>query len=126
MRGALGVRLGVVIGSFLFRFRIRTEATDWGAYKRDLVANTDFRKFDGALRFVLAGSTEQRAELTDFLERLRSAGVLTYGLHVANSALMTCLIDQRQGGHFHFVDAADGGYAAAAANLKGTATPGSA
>jgi hypothetical protein len=32
---------------------------------------------------------------------------------------MTCLIDQRQGGHFHFVDAADGGYAAAAANLKG-------
>ena len=118
LREELAIRAAVVAGWLLFRFGMRTGHTDWGAYKRDLVANTDFRKFDGSLRLVLAGTAEQRAELTHFLERLRVAGVLAYGVHVADSALMTCLIDERQGGHFHFVDAASGGYAAAAASIK--------
>jgi hypothetical protein len=85
------------------------------------VLNTDFRKFDGSLRLVLSGTAAQRGELAAYLDGLRDAGSVAYGMHVARSALMTCLIEERQGAHFHFVDASGGGYAAAAAAMKRSA-----
>ena len=115
----LRLRLQVVIGWVLLRFGIRWAATDWGSYRSHLVANTDFRKFDGSLRLVLSGTADQRQRLAAYLDRRRDAGELAYGLHVARSAVMTCLIEERQGAHFHFVDAAGGGYAAAALVMKG-------
>ncbi len=91
---------------------------DWGQYQRDLVANTDCRKFDDLLRQVLSGRPEQRAELTAFLEERFARGELVYGLHAARSAMMTCLVFNRQGEHVHFVDGTDGGYAVAALRMK--------
>jgi hypothetical protein len=85
------------------------------------VATTDFRKFDGSLRLVLSGTAAQREKLTRYLEERRALGELCYGMHVARSAVMTCLIDDRQGEHFHFVDGAGGGYASAAVALKQSA-----
>lgn len=112
------LRLEVIVGWVLLRLGVRTDATDWGAYETDLVANTDFRKFDGSLRLVLSGTAEQRGRLTAYLDARREAGELAFGLHVARSAVMTCLIEERQGAHFHFVDGAGGGYAAAALAMK--------
>ncbi len=108
----------VMIGWFLLRFDVRWGGTDWGSYKSDLVANTDFRKFDGSLRLVLSGTAAQREELEAYLRAGRTAGRLLYGVHVARSAVMTCLNEERQGAHFHFVDGAGGGYAAAALAMK--------
>ncbi len=119
----LSLRIKVIIGWFLFRFGLRVGDVEWGRYKRDLVANTDFRKLDGCMRLVLAGTEEQRAELDAYLADLRDSGEVVYGMHVARSALMTCLIEKRQGAHVHFVDAAGGGYAAASRNLKRSMTP---
>jgi hypothetical protein len=119
-RAEARLRINVALGWILLARGVRTEETDWSVYRRDLVANTDFRKFDGALRLVLAGNAAQRAELVAFLDGLRSAGEIAYGLHVSDSALMTCLIERRQGAHVHFIDAAGGGYAAAALDLKGS------
>lgn len=115
---ALRLRIAVLVGWFLLRFEVRWGDVDWGTYERDVVMNTDFRKFDGSLRLVLSGTSAQRSELEAYLEGRRRAGDVGYGLHVARSAVMTCLIEERQGGHFHFVDASGGGYAAAAAALK--------
>lgn len=112
------LRLSVLAGWVLLRFGVRWAGTDWSSYKTDLVANTDFRKFDGSLRLVLSGTAAQREELTAYLEERRDGGELAYGLHVAKSAVMTCLIEERQGAHFHFVDGAGGGYAAAALAMK--------
>jgi hypothetical protein len=124
-KGALGrsldrlrLRVDVLIGSFLLRYGVRWGETDWGTYKTDLVANTDFRKFDGSLRLVLSGTAAQREALRRELEARRAAGELLFGMHVARSAVMTCLIEERQGAHFHFVDGSGGGYAAAALQLK--------
>lgn len=114
----LRLRLAVLVGWALLRFGVRWGDTDWGMYRSDLVANTDFRKFDGSLRLVLSGTVAQRDELRKDLEARRDAGELLYGMHVARSAVMTCLIEERQGAHFHFVDGAGGGYAAAALQLK--------
>lgn len=114
----LRLRRDVLIGWVLLRFGVRTRSTDWGAYKTDLVANTDFRKFDGSLRLVLSGSAQQREELTGYLAGCRAEGRLAFGMHVAKAAVMTCLIEERQSAHFHFVDGAGGGYAAAALSMK--------
>ena len=68
------LRAQVILGWFLLRFRVRTEDVDWGTYQGDLISNTDFRKFDGSLRLVLAGSAGQREELEEYLSGLRQRG----------------------------------------------------
>ena len=112
------LRLQVIVGWFLLTFGIRRGEVEWANYRRDVVANTDFRKFDGCLRLVLAGDESHRQELEDYLAGLHRDGEAVFGIHVAQSALMTCLIERRQSVHFHFVDGAGGGYAAAAKALK--------
>ncbi|MCH7564206.1 MAG: DUF3095 family protein [Gemmatimonadetes bacterium] len=116
-------RFEVIVGWILMRFGVEFRGVQWATYKGDLVANTDFRKFDGCLRLVLAGEEVQRRELEGYLEGLRQEGEAAYGLHVSRAALITCLIERRQGAHFHFVDAAEGGYALAARALKQSLEP---
>ena len=53
-------------------------------YRKEMVSQTDFRKYDGMLRMVL--------EQADVLEQERAAGRLVYGFHRSSSALMTCLV----------------------------------
>ncbi len=86
--------------------------------KMDNIINSDFRKFDGTLKMVLSCSTGERKKFQRVLERRRAAGELYYGIHVSDRALLTCLIQFSSGEEVHFVDAADGGYAAAALMIK--------
>ena len=99
-------------------FNLNVTGTPWGTYKIDLVKNTDFKKFDGVLRQVISGTQKQREELEAYLNEKYLKKQCVYGIHFSNSALMTCMIDNRCGEHFHFVDAADGGYAIAALQMK--------
>lgn len=112
------IRYAVLLGIMLMKRNIRTRHTDWGGYKKRLIANTDFKKFDDKLRLVLSGTPSQRETLVVFLEEQYRAGELVYGTHVAPSALVTCLIFDYQDSHIHLVDSADGGYAMAAMRLK--------
>ncbi len=91
---------------------------DGAKYRDDTARHTDFIKFDNALRLVMDVTREQQKNLTAYLEDLRSAGKIFYGLHAAPAALMTCLVFDYGHDHFHFVDGADGGYALAALQLK--------
>ena len=106
------------IGKFLIRRRTATSVTDWAQYPRLLREATDYRKFDGVLRMVLAGTTAQRDALETYLEAQFLAGRLAYGLHVSDRAVMTCLVYERMGRQVHFVDGAEGGYTAAAVGFK--------
>lgn len=107
-----------LLGEFLMRRGWRIGGVDFGRYRPDVVRNTDYRKFDGVLRMVIAATPGQRAALVDALERQYVAGRLAYGVHVAREATMTCLVFERQGAHLHFIDGAGGGYARAAVDLK--------
>jgi hypothetical protein len=107
-----------VLGAFLMKTGMRTGDTDWGGYKNDLIASTDYQKFDDALRMVISSTTSQREELEDFLAKQWAKGNLVYGIHVSDRALMTCLVFERNGRQVHFIDGADGGYAQAAKVLK--------
>ncbi len=88
-------------------------------YRKELVENSDYRKFDGTLRMVLDLSDGQLKRLETMLEAKAQRDEVLYGIHTSDSALMTCLIFNRaQGNHVHFVDGNDGGYSAAAKGFK--------
>ncbi|MDX1977698.1 MAG: DUF3095 domain-containing protein [Pseudanabaenaceae cyanobacterium bins.68] len=107
-----------LVGLLLMTFGFRDRLIDWSKFKSQLVESTDYQKFDDALRMVISGDSHQRQALQAYLEYELSLGNLTYGIHVSNRALVTCLVFERHGRQVHFVDGADGGYAIAAKKLK--------
>jgi len=105
-------------GKYLMARNIETEGTDWGRYKQRLIANTDYRKFDGVLRMVLSGTREQRARLTDYLDKLHAERKIVYGIHASSGAIITCLIFDYDTDHIHFLDGSNGGYSMASVVMK--------
>lgn len=88
-------------------------------YRRELRTNSDFRRFDDMLRLVLDCTVDQVSDIDSFLSTLHQKGQIIYGIHTADSALMTCLVfNLTQSEHVHFIDGADGGFALAATQLK--------
>jgi hypothetical protein len=112
------IRYGVISGWFLMKMKTVTGNVHWGDYKKDVAANTDYKKFDDKLRQVLSGTEVQRQQLTAFLEQKFQKKELVYGIHVSQTALVTCLIFNYNGAHVHLVDSDKGGYAVAAIQMK--------
>ena len=112
------MRVQLLLGRIVMANEIKTGDIDWGQYRNVAVRNADFRKFDGILRQVLSGNAEQRQELNQYLEARHQKGECFYGIHVSDSALITCMINNRTTDHFHFIDGAGGGYAMAATMMK--------
>ena len=56
--------------------------------------------------------------LTVSLEKMRAEGKIKFGMHRSREAIVTCLVEDYNGNHTHFVDGSDGGYAMAAVQLK--------
>lgn len=106
------------IGIYLIGKKIKTEGNDWGCYKSDLIANSDYRKFDNTLRMILAGTETQHEQLRTILERLHAEGAIAYGLHASPASLIACIVTDYNRDHVHFVDGSDGGYAMASKQLK--------
>jgi hypothetical protein len=91
-------------------------------YRRQLVQNTDFRKFDDCLRMTVDCSPSVADAIEARLNDARFADICRYGIHRQESANLTCYIPSpSRADHVHFVDGAAGGYAAAAAKLKAEA-----
>jgi hypothetical protein len=107
-----------LIGRALIALGKSAGGFDGKAYPKELVENSDFRKFDEAIRMVLDLSGDMLAAIESDLERARREGRLVYGVHRAPSALITCYLRSYSGDHVHFVDGSDGGYALAARQLK--------
>jgi hypothetical protein len=86
-------------------------------YMRQVVENSDFRKYDDGLRMII----DCTPQLADRIEsRLAAAaGTVRYGTFRQDAAMMTCFTPSPlRSDHVHFVDGARGGYAAAATALK--------
>jgi hypothetical protein len=111
LRGFLArvsILLGIPIGGFhAVRFR------------RELVENTDFRKFDDGLRMTVDCSSDLADVIDARLEDAQRRGACFFGTHRQLAANLTCFVPSpTQADHVHFVDGASGGYAFAAVNLK--------
>lgn len=88
-------------------------------YRRSVASNTDFRKFDDGLKMTVDIDASRLEKIRTRLEQGRLSGSCYYGLHEQDAALMTCIVPSPLSrDHMHFVDGADGGYAAAASRLK--------
>jgi len=117
-------RLSWVIFTSLVQFWCERFGTSFGGYDavkygQEMRANTDFRKFDGILRMVLDVSDEQIEKIDQYLAGELAKGKLVYGTHVADTALMTCMVfSLEQSEHVHFVDGSNGGFAVAAIDFK--------
>ena len=80
-----------------------------------VINSSDYKKFDGSLKMTISCYTEQRKQFETYLQKLNQNDKIYFGLHISNRALVTCLVGNQQ---VHLVDAADGGYALAAKQLK--------
>jgi len=103
----------------IMRYGIRVGNFVPAVYLRQVIENADYRKFDDGLRMVI----DCRPDLADAIEaRLvaaAEAGVVCYGLHRQDAALMTCFAPSLvEPNHVHFIDGARGGYSSAAMALK--------
>ena len=102
------LRYGISVGGFVPQ-----------TYLRQLVENSDFRKYDDGLRMVLDCSSGLADAIETQLAAAASSGSICYGLHRQDAAMMTCFtLSATRPDHFHFVDGARGGYASAATALK--------
>lgn len=104
------MRIGLHVGRFIPK-----------KYTREVVENSDFRKFDDSLRMVLDCSPDLAAKIENCLKAAAARGVVRYGSHQQQAAMMTCFTPSpSHPSHVHFIDGAQGGYALAAAALKQT------
>ncbi|WP_407148851.1 DUF3095 domain-containing protein [Bradyrhizobium sp. ORS 86] len=101
-------RLGIKVGKFVPKL-----------YLQQVVQNSDFRKYDDGLRMILDCTPDLAAELEQRLAAAAAQGVVRYGLHRQDAAMMTCFTPSvMRSDHVHFIDGARGGYASAATVLK--------
>ena len=118
-RRRLGVLAGTALIWILFKLGRPVGRFDPARYRREITANTDFRKFDDGLMMTIDCSVETIARLREVLEESSKAGVVRYGLHAQNKALMTCVVPSVfNSDHMHFIDGSEGGYASAARQMQ--------
>ena len=88
-------------------------------YRREITTNTDFSKCDDVVALVLDCDEQAVAALRAELDRAQAAGELRYGMHLSETAMMTCLVSSlSEHRHAHFVDGGNGGFAMAARGMK--------
>ncbi len=103
----------------IFKLRVRIAGFNPSRYRREMGVNTDFRKFDDCLMMTVDCAPEVEVRLRDLLDKAVAKKIVRYGMHMQEKALMTCIAPSVQtSGHMHFVDGADGGYTAAANQLR--------
>jgi hypothetical protein len=107
----LVMRFGITVGNFVPK-----------RYLQQVVENSDFRKYDDGLRMILDCTPELADALARRLAEAAGNGVVRYGLHRQDAAMMTCFTPSvMRSDHVHFIDGARGGYASAATSLKAAA-----
>ena len=110
---------GALMAWLVFKLGLRIGGFNAAEYRREIAANTDFRKFDDALMMTVDCSQETIAQLKTLLQQAEAANEIRFGLHMQDEALMTCVVPSVQKpDHIHFVDGGGGGYTSAARQIK--------
>jgi hypothetical protein len=116
-------RIRVLVQTFLsytvFRTGMRVGKFDPAVYRRQVVENSDFRKYDDNLRMTLDCTPALADRIEQRLDRAQRDNIVRFGIHRQPAAIMTCIVPSAtESNHLHFVDGAAGGYALAAQKLR--------
>lgn len=105
----------------IMKFNLRIGRFDPHKYRRELAENSvDFARAGTVLSLTFDCPADRIAMVTSFLDRRAAGGDLQYGMHISDHAVMTCFVTSTvDNQHVHFIDGGDGGYTAAATQLKG-------
>ena len=115
----LRVAVETLLAYIVMRLGVRVGGFDPAAYRRQVVENSDFRKFDDNLRMTLDCTPGLADRIEEVLRHAADEQIIRFGTHRQSSAIMTCIVPSISASdHFHFVDGAAGGYASAARQLK--------
>jgi Protein of unknown function (DUF3095) len=122
IRRRVGVLAYTLFAFLIMRFGIKLGGFVPEVYLRQVVENSDFRKYDDGLRMILDCTAELESALQQRLSDAAAKGIVRYGLYPQDAAMMTCFTRQAtRSDHVHFIDGARGGYASAATALKAMA-----
>jgi hypothetical protein len=103
----------------IFRSGIAIGGFDPARYRAEMTSNPDFSKYDDMLAMVLDCPEDRIALIRAHLDARSARGELNYGIHVSDTALMTCLVESASNyRHVHFIDGGEGGYTIAAREMK--------
>ncbi|MHB1205819.1 MAG: DUF3095 family protein [Rhodospirillaceae bacterium] len=120
LRMAIRVAYETFLAFIVIRFRMKVGRFDTDRYRAEIVQNAVNFARSGENLCLVFDCPEDRVEaLRGYLDGRADKGELTYGLHISDHAVMTCLVasaDDNQ--HVHFIDGGDGGYTRAATQLK--------
>lgn len=99
--------------------RARVGRFEAARYRRELVENSDFRKFDDGLLMTIDCTPLVADRIESHLLAAQQRMSIRFGLHRQDKAQITCVVPSAlRPDHVHFVDGAAGGYAMAARDLK--------
>jgi hypothetical protein len=88
-------------------------------YRNEVITNTDFCKHDETVCFVIDCPPLAVEAIRKYMDDASLAQGFRYGIHVSETALMTCLVTSATDSlHVHFVDGGAGGYTSASQSLK--------
>lgn len=119
LKRRLGVLAYTLFAYVIVRFDLKVGGFVPKTYVQQVVENSDFRKYDDGLRMVLDCTPELERAVSERLAAAASKGIVRYGLHRQDAAMMTCFTPSAlRSDHVHFIDGARGGYATAATALK--------
>lgn len=116
-------RASVLFHTFIYflilRLRLKVGTFVASKYLKEVVENSDFRKYDDALRMIVDCSPETADEIERRCAAAARDGIVRFGTHRQSAAMMTCFTPSpTRADHVHFVDGASGGYALAALAMK--------
>jgi hypothetical protein len=118
-RSALIVLRDTLLGWLVFVTGRRVRSIDPALYRLEVTTNTDFCKHDETLCFVIDCALGRIDAIEQYLRERAADGAFRYGIDIADTALMTCLVTSTADSlHVHFVDGGGGGYTNAAKKLK--------
>lgn len=113
------VLVDTTIAFVFLKFGLKTGNFVPSVYLRQVVENSDFRKYDDGLRMIIDCTPQLAETLEKRLAAAAAEGVVRFGMHRQDAAMMTCFTPSIQrSDHVHFIDGARGGYASAATAMK--------
>ena len=114
------VGLETFVAYIFVKYKLRLGRFSAEQYRRDVLRGAvDFARSGQNLALVFDCPADRIEVIREYLQARCARGELQYGMHISDHAVMTCLVTSATDDkHVHFVDGGDGGYTAAATQLK--------